>query len=175
MSLRWCESPGNAARIAALSADQAPTAIIGCPHMESGHSLKRRMTPVRHNRTFEPSAGCTVGVIGVRRSAVMRPKGEPHQRALSRPGSLLLHGGSPAPPLQASKSESIDSSIGAYVEPLLGRNQSLEPMQARHRPRRPGEKRLPGVPSEAVEPIIAFGADDPHYRIRMPIRGGHDR
>ncbi len=33
MSLRWCESPGNAARIAALSADQAPTAIIGCPHM----------------------------------------------------------------------------------------------------------------------------------------------
>jgi membrane-associated protease RseP (regulator of RpoE activity) len=27
-----CESPGNA-RIAALSADQAPTAIIGCPHM----------------------------------------------------------------------------------------------------------------------------------------------
>jgi hypothetical protein len=37
--LRWRESPGNAARIAALSADQAPTAIIGCPHMESGHSL----------------------------------------------------------------------------------------------------------------------------------------
>jgi hypothetical protein len=33
MSLRWCESPGNATRIAALSADQAPTAIIGCPHM----------------------------------------------------------------------------------------------------------------------------------------------
>ena len=38
MSLRWCESPGNAARIAALSADQAPTAIIGCPHMESSAS-----------------------------------------------------------------------------------------------------------------------------------------
>jgi hypothetical protein len=33
MSLRWCESPGYAARIAAQSADQAPTAIIGCPHM----------------------------------------------------------------------------------------------------------------------------------------------
>jgi putative transposase len=33
MNLRRCESPGNAARIAALSADQAPTAIIGCPHM----------------------------------------------------------------------------------------------------------------------------------------------
>ena len=31
MNLRWCESPGD--RIAALSADQAPTAIIGCPHM----------------------------------------------------------------------------------------------------------------------------------------------
>jgi hypothetical protein len=30
---RWCESPGNAARIAALSNDQAPTAITGCPHM----------------------------------------------------------------------------------------------------------------------------------------------
>ena len=40
MSLRWCESPGNAARIAALSADQAPTAIIGCPHMESRYSIK---------------------------------------------------------------------------------------------------------------------------------------
>jgi transposase len=32
MNLRRCESPGNAARIAALSADHAPTAIIGCPH-----------------------------------------------------------------------------------------------------------------------------------------------
>jgi hypothetical protein len=32
MSLRWCESPSNAARIAALLADQAPPAIIGCPH-----------------------------------------------------------------------------------------------------------------------------------------------
>src|SRR5271169_4318142 len=33
MNLRWCESPSNAARIAVLSADQTPTAIIGCPHM----------------------------------------------------------------------------------------------------------------------------------------------
>jgi hypothetical protein len=40
MNLRRCESPGDIARIAALSADQAPTAIIGCPHMESGHSVK---------------------------------------------------------------------------------------------------------------------------------------
>ena len=32
MNPRWCESPGNAARIAALSNDQAPTAITGCPH-----------------------------------------------------------------------------------------------------------------------------------------------
>ena len=32
-SLRRCESPGETAPIAALSADQAPTAIIGCPHM----------------------------------------------------------------------------------------------------------------------------------------------
>ncbi|MGB5085783.1 MAG: hypothetical protein WBO09_14530, partial [Methylocystis silviterrae] len=31
--LRWRESPGNAAQIAALSDDQAPTAITGCPHM----------------------------------------------------------------------------------------------------------------------------------------------
>jgi hypothetical protein len=54
MSLRWCESPGNAARIAALSADQAPTAIIGCPHMESGYSLKPPdMTLVRQEQTFE--------------------------------------------------------------------------------------------------------------------------
>jgi len=33
MNLRRFESPGNAARIAVLSADQAPTAIIGCPNM----------------------------------------------------------------------------------------------------------------------------------------------
>jgi hypothetical protein len=39
MSLRWCESPGNAARTAALSADQAPTAIIGCPHMNFARYL----------------------------------------------------------------------------------------------------------------------------------------
>jgi hypothetical protein len=31
MNLRRCESPGNTARIAALSTNQAPTAIIGCP------------------------------------------------------------------------------------------------------------------------------------------------
>src|ERR1700730_9947591 len=33
MNLRRRKSPGDIARIAALSADQAPTAIIGCPHM----------------------------------------------------------------------------------------------------------------------------------------------
>src|ERR1019366_2816566 len=38
--LRRCESPADTARIAALSADQAPTAIIGCPHMTKpcGHT-----------------------------------------------------------------------------------------------------------------------------------------
>jgi hypothetical protein len=33
MNLQLCEIPSNAARAAALSADQAPTAIIGCPYM----------------------------------------------------------------------------------------------------------------------------------------------
>jgi hypothetical protein len=33
INLRQCESPGDTAGIAALSADHAPTAIIGCPHM----------------------------------------------------------------------------------------------------------------------------------------------
>lgn len=33
MNLRRRESPGDTARIAALSAKQAPTAIIGCPHL----------------------------------------------------------------------------------------------------------------------------------------------
>jgi hypothetical protein len=41
MSRLWCESPGNAARIAALSADQAPTAIIGCQHMTKPSSIIR--------------------------------------------------------------------------------------------------------------------------------------
>ena len=35
MSLRWCDSPGKAARIAALSTNQWPTAMIGCPHMST--------------------------------------------------------------------------------------------------------------------------------------------
>src|SRR5450631_2381241 len=78
-------------------------------------------------------------------------------------------------PLHASKSESIDPSIRADVEPLLGRNQSLEMAQALHLRRKFCEKRLPGVPSEAVEPIIALGTDNPHDRIRVPICGGHDR
>jgi hypothetical protein len=33
MNPRWRESPGDTARIAALSAKQAPMAIIGCPHL----------------------------------------------------------------------------------------------------------------------------------------------
>jgi hypothetical protein len=35
-SLRRCESPGNPARIAALSTDRTLTAIIGCPHHHIG-------------------------------------------------------------------------------------------------------------------------------------------
>src|SRR6202023_1949669 len=42
MNLRRCESPGDIARIAALSADQAPTAIIGCPHMTMPAALRNR-------------------------------------------------------------------------------------------------------------------------------------
>jgi hypothetical protein len=42
VELRWCESPGNAARIAALSDDQAPTAITGCPHMLGGKIKERQ-------------------------------------------------------------------------------------------------------------------------------------
>ena len=41
MNLRWCESPSNAARIAVLSADQAPTAIIACPHLPCGKASHR--------------------------------------------------------------------------------------------------------------------------------------
>ena len=42
MMVRICESPGNAARTAVLSADAAPIAIIGCPHLT---------TPVRAFKT----------------------------------------------------------------------------------------------------------------------------
>jgi hypothetical protein len=52
MILRWCESPGNAARIAALSADHAPTAIIGCPHMTMPpFIMKRSIWPPRAGAT----------------------------------------------------------------------------------------------------------------------------
>ena len=40
MNLRRCESPGDFARIAALSADQAPPAIIGCPYMIYAQTLR---------------------------------------------------------------------------------------------------------------------------------------
>jgi hypothetical protein len=42
MNLRRCESLGNAARIAVLSADQAPTAIIGCPHMTTPDNVAHK-------------------------------------------------------------------------------------------------------------------------------------
>jgi hypothetical protein len=45
-----CESPGNAARIAALSADQAPTAIIGCPHM----TIPIELMPQYQDFGFQP-------------------------------------------------------------------------------------------------------------------------
>jgi hypothetical protein len=43
--LRRCESPGDTARIAALSPDQAPTAIIGCPHHQLRRSPVAQPTP----------------------------------------------------------------------------------------------------------------------------------
>jgi hypothetical protein len=42
MNLRRFESPRNAARIAVLSADQAPTAIIGCPNMTTPDNVARK-------------------------------------------------------------------------------------------------------------------------------------
>ena len=58
MSLRWCESPGTAARIAALSADQAPTAIIGCPHMESASPALRPISPAARARQDRQRRQC---------------------------------------------------------------------------------------------------------------------
>jgi hypothetical protein len=48
--VRICESPGNAARTAVLSADAAPIAIVACPHLT---------TPVRAFKTSRgfPSRG----------------------------------------------------------------------------------------------------------------------
>ncbi len=57
--LRWCESPGNAARIAALSDDQAPTAITGCPHMMVAHRARVRVAAwVAVERRHCASARC---------------------------------------------------------------------------------------------------------------------
>jgi hypothetical protein len=42
MNLRRFESPGNAARIAVLSAGQAPTAIIGCPNMRTPDNVAHK-------------------------------------------------------------------------------------------------------------------------------------
>ena len=47
IELRWRKSPGNAARIAAISDDQAPTAITGCPHhqISSTSSVQAQYKP----------------------------------------------------------------------------------------------------------------------------------
>ena len=50
MNLRRCESPGDITRIAALSAGQAPPAIIGCPHMTLDQP------PATRARTDQPPA-----------------------------------------------------------------------------------------------------------------------
>src|ERR1700720_2216546 len=50
MNLRRCESPGDIPRIAALSAGQAPPAIIGCPHMTLDQP------PATRARTDQPPA-----------------------------------------------------------------------------------------------------------------------
>ena len=42
MNLRRFESPGNAARIAVLSAGQALTAIIGCPNMTTPDNVAHK-------------------------------------------------------------------------------------------------------------------------------------
>src|SRR5262249_55806249 len=54
MNLRMCESPGNPSRIAALSADQALTAIIGCPHMDFRRIVRIAVGVGR--RTWSPPA-----------------------------------------------------------------------------------------------------------------------
>ncbi len=55
MSLRWCESPGNAARIEALLDDQAPNAITRCPHMNRPNCLlliKFSVANLSHTKTI---------------------------------------------------------------------------------------------------------------------------
>ncbi len=72
MNLRRCESPGNAARIAALSADQAPTAIIGCPHMTEPCDVlgRQRVRAARKRRDRRSDARATV-VFGVDPQAIV--------------------------------------------------------------------------------------------------------
>jgi hypothetical protein len=49
MNLRWRESPDDIARIAALSADPTPTAIIGCPHTIDNALLMSDLLGVKTN------------------------------------------------------------------------------------------------------------------------------
>jgi len=57
------------------------------------------------------------------------------------------------------------------------RQSGLEPANARHRLRGPaaGEQRLADIALEPVEPVVAFGADDPYDGIGVPVRGSDDR
>jgi hypothetical protein len=71
-----CESPGNPSRIAALSADQALTAIIGCPHMDFRRIVRIAMGVGR--RTWSPPAklGLAPRFAGlwVVRASIMAPR-----------------------------------------------------------------------------------------------------
>jgi hypothetical protein len=62
MILRWCESPGNAARIAALSADQAPK-----PFVWKAESIRVHATIERRKQALESGAKLTYGFGEIRR------------------------------------------------------------------------------------------------------------
>src|SRR6266436_3576703 len=75
------------------------------------------------------------------------------------------------------KREGVEPTVGTDVEPIIGGQQRLEMSQAGHGLLGPaaGKQRLAVVTAETVQPIVAFGAEDPNDRIRPAIGGRDDR
>ena len=170
MNPRWCESPGNAARIAALSNDQAPTAITGCPHMPSvetndfkSESAEFMHQPWRHRASLDANAG-----IISRMSA-------------HHSGDLFRRRGALAPPQSATGV--VDDANGCH---LLRNVQTDEvghhgrtPDGANHRATPPGSRhyrtirrppRLPDVHIWHGGPGIKFHCEHPSS-LSMPFKG----
>src|SRR5271166_4563730 len=79
--------------------------------------------------------------------------------------------------MRSFRRESVDPAIGRHIEPPLGGQDGREMTQPGHLVAGIGsvEHGSPGVGAEAMQPVVALGARDPHDAIRASVAGRYDR